>query len=45
MVDLVCPAGTWSGGTKHGKSRRCKTRKEVVRDRETTTNLSAMAKS
>ena len=29
--------------TKHGKSRGCKTRKEMVESRETT-NLSAMAK-
>ena len=30
-------------GAKHGKSRGCKTTKEVVEDRETT-NLSAMVK-
>ena len=30
-------------GTKHGKSRGCKTRKEAVEDRETT-DLSAMVK-
>ena len=42
MVDRVWPVETW-GETKHGKSRECKTRKEVEEDRETT-DLSAMLK-
>ena len=43
MVDCVCPAETWGGGTKDIKSRGCKTRKDVVEDGETT-DLSVMAK-
>ena len=45
MVDRVCPAeATWGGGgVGHGKSRGCKTRKEVAEDRETT-DLSVMVK-
>ena len=34
MMDHVRFAETLGGGTKHGKSRGCKTRKEAVEDRD-----------
>ena len=41
-MDRVSPAETRVRGTKHRKSRGCKTRMEAFKDRDTT-NLSLMA--
>ena len=44
MVNRTDPAKTWErGGERSGKSRGCNTRKEAVKDKETT-DLSEMGK-